>query len=146
MGKTRMSTKYKPIAEKDLPKLVKRAVENAIAPHDTSRISGQSLQIPFKETVFWESKPSFSDPHWTKITFYGNTRFEQGFAVYEGMYGKWQVDLVGISGPILQKRWEIEPCNRTYGTPQCVQASDEWRETPEQRKERIKQWIEEGVL
>lgn len=144
MGK--MRTKYKPIAEKDLPKLVRNAVEGAIAPHDTSRPSGNSIKVGFKETIFWERRPTWHYLHWTKITFHGNTRFQQGFAEYEGLYGKWHVDLVGSAGPISKEKWEIEPCNRTYGIPQCIQSSEEWRETAEQRKERIRQWIQEEIL
>jgi hypothetical protein len=140
-----MRTKYQ-ATEKDLPKLVKARVEGAMCPHDTSRSCGTSIKIGFKETIQWESRPTWHDPHWTKITFYGNTRFEQGFAEYEGPYGKWRVYLVGLTGPISKEKWQIAPCERTYGAPWCIEPSDEWHETPEQRKERIKRWIEEGVL
>lgn len=140
-----MRTKYSP-TEKDLPRLVRARVEGAMAPHDTSRASGGSIKVGFKETILWEERPTWSNPHWTKITFHGNTRFEQGFAEYEGPYGKWWVRLQGLTGPITYERLETEPCNRTYGTPKCEEPSDEWRETPEQRKERIRQWIEDEIL
>lgn len=132
--------------EKDLPKLVRARVEGAICPHDTSRSNGGDIKVGFKQIIFWEDRPTWSNPHWTKITFHGNTRFQQGHAIYEGPYGKWLVYLCGLTGPISKERWQIEPCNRTYGTPECIEPSNEWRESPEQRKERLQKWVDEGVL
>jgi hypothetical protein len=142
-----MKTKVRPIREKDLPRYVKAEIEGIIAPHETSRISGKALQIPFQAEVEWEERPTVLHPHWTKVIFYGATRFAQGFAHYRGQYGEWQIDLAPWNGPIetIEEAQSV-PCTRTWGTAHCIKASDEWRETQEQRRARIQQWIDEGIL
>ena len=147
MSNPRMRTKAKPLDEKKLPLYVKNIVEGVIAPHETSRISGTALKIPFEAVIEWEERPRVHHPHWTKITFHGCKRFEQAFAHYRGMYGEWYVDLAAWNGPFCSIEEAMKkPCTRTWGTPVCVTPSDEWRETQTQRRERIAAWMKEGVL
>ena len=141
------STKYKPIQEKDLPKLVRNAVEyvlNTEGPVETHR----TLQVPWKSVIVWEGKPSIDNPHKTKITFYGYTNFEPAYARYEGKFGIWEVRLTSWNGRFEdpKERAKNYPCNQTYALPWLIEASDEWRETLEQRRARLRQWFEEGIL
>lgn len=143
----RMSTKPFTRKEEDLHKYVRNTIEGVMKQCGNAGVLHNHIEVPFGETIEWEEKPTFMNPHWTKITFYGYTRFQQAFAHYDGEFGVWEVDLALQFGPpdneeLARRR----PCVRTWGKAQCFTRSDEWRETSEQRKERLKKWFEEGVL
>ena len=133
MSNPRMSTKVKPVVPE-------KAVRNYIAAilrdgqlrkfyglEDTAR------EVPFHETWVWEERPTFSDPHYTRVEFHGRTHVSSGWARYEGQFGVWVIDITSASSGDAERR----VCTRTWGKPYCTHPSDEWHETQEQRKERL---------
>ena len=142
MGNARMRTKLRVITEESLPARVRNIVQNAM---DTY---GQNpILIHFKQVVEWEERPSISsNPHWTKIVFHGATRFNRPYAIIDCLYGKWDVPLSMRVGLHDYGELKDKPATRTWGTPTCIEPSDEWRETKEQRIARLQIWIEQGVL
>jgi hypothetical protein len=147
MGNAKMRTKPVIRQEEKLPIYVKNTIDAIMKQCGTAGMTGYSIEVPFGATIEWEEKPTFTHPHWTRITFYGYTRLQQAFAHYEGEFGVWEIDLALWNGPsdsaeIAQRK----PCTRTWGKAQCFTRSNEWRETSEQRKERLKKWFDEGIL
>lgn len=134
----RMSTKPVTIKEEDLHKHVKSEIQAALKGIGS---------VPYLKTELWEEFPTHSNPHWTKITFYGYGPIRQAFACYEGKYGIWEVCIEVAGGRIKDTdEAKLYPCTRVWGKPVCCHPSDEWRESTEARRARIAQWIEEGIL
>src|SRR6266702_3643723 len=139
MGNARMRTKPVIRQEEKLHIYVKNTIEAVIKQCGTAGITTHSIQVPFGATIRWEEKPTFTHPHWTRIVFYGYTRLERGFAHYEGEFGVWEIDLALWGGyPVDTEEAKRKPCVRTWGKAQCFTCSDEWRETIEQRRERLR--------
>lgn len=139
MGNKRMSTKpYTAVPAKE----VRNYIASILHEGKMRKLCGidEGREIGFQEVWVWEERPVFSDLHYTRVTFHGRTYLSHGWAEYEGMYGKWIVDLI-------VERSDTEgykaPCTKVYGTPDCVQPSDEWRETPEQKRERLTKLFEQ---
>lgn len=98
-------------------------------------------EVGFHEVWLWEERPIFSDPHYRKVTFHGRTHLSAGWADYEGEFGKWTIYLNSDRGDS-SREGRKQPCTKTYGTPDCIKQSDEWHETPEQRRERLTRLFE----
>lgn len=143
----RMRTKPVVRLEEKLHIYVKNTISSIMPDCGNAGMYGRSIEVPFGETVEWVEKPTFSNPHWTKVTFYGYTRFEEAFARYEGEYGIWEIGLALFGGPpandeIARRR----PCVRTWGRAKCYTPSNEWRETKEERHTRLVKLIDDGIL
>lgn len=126
-----MSTKKKPV---EPAKSVKAYIAGIFQDGRMRQFVGMdkgNRDIPFHEIWVWEERPTFSDPHYRRVTFHGKTHISNGWARYEGEFGVWVVDLT-------TSKDEPRPaCTKVWGTPQCVSPSEEWRETVQARRERL---------
>jgi hypothetical protein len=130
-----MSTKVKPVVPE-------KAVRNYIAGvlHEGAMLKfhgiGEAREVGFHEVWVWEERPTFTDPHFTKVTFHGRSHVSSGWARYEGKFGVWIVDITA-EGSLSTADARKQPCTRIWGKPYCTHSSDEWCETQEQRKARL---------
>jgi hypothetical protein len=129
------------VTEGKLPKLVRDIVNEAIS-------SSSAHPIGWKEEWVREQSPTFEDPHYTRIYFYGCNRFRYAYARYEGPYGKWMVSLLpdfGVSWQEEEAR-KIHPAERaSRSAASCLEPSNEWCESGDERRARIAAWCEQGV-
>jgi len=132
MGNARMSTKIRPVVPE-------KAVRNYIAGIFQEGAMrkfygiGGAREVGFHEVWIWEERPTFTDPHYTKVTFKGKTHISNGWARYEGKFGVWIIDLTSGSSGDEQRK----VCTKVWGKPYCTHPSNEWNETQDQRKERL---------
>lgn len=121
MGNPKMRTKPIVVVPE---KMVRNYVANVLRPSYHAK-----RDVNFCEVWIWEERPTFTDPYYRKVTFHGRTRFSAGWAEYEGEFGKWMIHL--------DSQHDKYPCTTVYGAPECIEASNEWCETQEQKRERL---------
>lgn len=134
MGNPKTSTKVRPIVPE---KSVQGYISNVLQDGKMRKFCGigDAREVGFHEIWVWEERPTYSDPHYTKVTFHGRTHVSSGWARYEGKFGTWVIDLASEG--------QSTACTRTWGRPYCTHPSDEWCETPEQRRQRLTQLFEQ---
>jgi hypothetical protein len=86
----------------DIAQIVRDTIEGALWPHERA----ERLAIPFGETVEWKEGDC-------TITFHGTSVIQDGFAIYQGQWGKWQIALAPRGGSVANP--QRKPCSRTSG-------------------------------
>ncbi len=89
---------------KDIAQIVRDTIDGAFQPHENAL----RLEIPFGEVVEWKDGDAV-------ISFHGTSIIQDGFAIYQGRWGKWMIALAPRVGGVanLQRK----PCTRTSGKP-----------------------------
>ena len=133
----------------DPAKQVKGAVEAALNYHDPYH----RREVKAYEIWVYEQMPTSMHPYYTKITLSGHNRFNKGQAKYEGPYGTWLIDLAPKHGWPSEKEmaaFNIDllklVCVRPWGSAHCVRPADQYHETPDERRVRIQQLIDQGLF
>lgn len=125
---------------------VKQSIQQVLDEHRKKYGAG----VRWQETFTYTYGPYLDWPYVTVVTLHGHTRFCMAHATYDSPYGRFQVNLKGIHG-VLRQSWTKEEklsdeVIEVAGTPQCVEQSNLYRETLEQRQARARFLVEQGIL